>query len=191
MPIGLDTAPASSARVGSGGAGRQIPLFFTGRSFEWALVAAVVVTLIGFFLREFQLVQAYAERSSVKTTLGALRIAIVVEHVRTQTAGLQPPTAITVTSTQHSSVASPFLLLAQQPKVSTPTETAAFESSVPQGYWVFGSTCRCVGYRPLHDQGKAASGRSGMVWFNLVRQGAGPNQLVAQEAYVWNGELLN
>jgi hypothetical protein len=181
----------ASGSSASGKAGRQIPLFFTGRSFEWALVAAVLLVLIGVFLREFQKVQAYAERASVKTTLGALRIAIVVDYVQAQTAGVQPQTTPTVTSAQHTAVKNPFLLLAQPPKVSTPTETAAFESSVPAGFWVFEATCRCIGYRPQHEHGRAALGRSGMVWFNLVHHGSGPNQLVAQEAYEWNGELLN
>jgi hypothetical protein len=187
----LDAAPAPGARAGGGGAGRQIPLFFTGRSFEWALVAAVVLTLMGLFLREFQLVQAHAERSAVKTTLGALRIAMVVDHVRVQTAGVQPSATVSVTSAQHNLVRNPFLLLAQPPQVSTPTQAAAFESSVPSGHWVFEATCRCIGYKPQHDHGKAALGRSGMVWFNLIHQGSGPSQLVAQEAYEWNGELLN
>lgn len=149
---------------------------------EWSLLALVILVLGLVFAWQVRVLQGQAELSAVKTTLGALRTALVLEHLRTRvqtkaqsTEPLQP---------------NPFELLQRLPVnyrgVTGPLEAAA----IPAGSWVFDSQCPCVGYLPLYTEGFSSPSGDVMVWF-LLNGAPGPLQLTAKEAYRWQDEALN
>ena len=51
---------------------------------EWTILALVVLLLVLVFARQMRILQGQAELSAIKTTLGALRTAFVLDHLRKQ-----------------------------------------------------------------------------------------------------------
>ena len=149
---------------------------------EWSMLVGVIVVLMLVFVREMRVMQGQGELAAVRSTLGALRTALVIEYLhKNVTAGTS-----SVALTQRN----PFELLQRHPVnyfgVLTPAEAVA----VPAGSWVFEPVCVCVGYRPIYDQWFDSPSGAGMAWYQL--SGApGPLQLTAKEAYVWQGQLMN
>ena len=106
--------------------------WLTRRAMEWMLVLALVLILMGIFIRQVRVVQAQAEVAAVKSTLGALRMALVLDfvHINTPRGGAaeSPKTTLSnsgiVTSAQHN----PFLRLAQVPANYLDTGAANYSS---------------------------------------------------------------
>jgi len=149
---------------------------------EWSLVAGVIAVLAFLFLREMRVLQGQSELAAVKTTLGALRTAFVIDHLQKNIAAAKSITTVTQRN--------PFELLQRRP-VNYAGEMHPTQSITPQpGTWVFDSDCSCIGYLPIYDQWFDSPNGDTMAWFQVI--GAlGPLQLRARESYVWQGQVMN
>jgi hypothetical protein len=149
---------------------------------EWSLLVLVILVLGLVFAWQVRVLQGQAELSAIKTTLGALRTALVLEHLRTRA---QANTTVTEQLQPN-----PFELLQRLPVnyrgVMGPVEAA----TVPSGSWVFDPKCTCVGYLPLYAEWFDSPSGDVMAWYQLSGT-PGPQQLVAKETYRWNGELVD
>jgi len=144
-----------------------------GRPLEWLTVASLLLALIGAFVHYSRSVQNQAELSAIKSTVGALRVAMVVEHLRQQAA-----------SSKNASDAgvNPFKLLSQSPASYVGEVVLAQSSLVPPGGWLFAPDCVCVGYRPQDASALDGAPVDGLVWFE-VRRNHGLLQLFPKENY--------
>ena len=149
---------------------------------EWALVAVVIVLLGGMFFRQVRAVQGQGELAAIKSTLGALRTALVIDHLkRTIDAGKAAAAA---------PQANPFELLQRRPANYLGEMNGAQALTEPGGNWVFDPACPCVGYLPLSGQWLESRSGDSMLWFELI--GApGPVQLTAREPYLWQGNAVD
>lgn len=152
------------------------------RMVEWALAAAVMVVMILLFAREVRVVQGQSELAAVKATLGALRTALVLEHLQKNMASGNSAVALE----QHN----PFELLRQRPPNYRGEMSAAQALAAPPGSWVFDPLCVCIGYLPMEAEWFDSPSGELMAWYR-VSGAPGLLQLVAKEAYVWQGELIN
>ena len=136
--------------------------------------------------RDYGDVQAQVEGAAIKTNLGGLRTALVIDYLAQQVAvshGIgraNPGVAVQP---------NPFLLLHRMPANYVGEMRVADAANLPPGSWLFDSTCTCIAYRPLYPEWLSSPSGSDVLWFDVV--GApGPLQLAPREAYVWKGELL-
>lgn len=149
---------------------------------EWSLLAGVIVVLVVVFGREVRLVQAQGEVAAIRSTLGALRTALVIDHLQKSVAS--PDAALASPATN------PFELLPRRPANYLGEMTAEQLRAGQPGSWVFDPGCGCVGYLPLYVQGFESPSGDTLVWFRLT--GApGPLQLTAKESYIWQGSVLD
>ena len=149
------------------------------RLVERGLVCGVIVLVIAALDSRIRALQAQAEVAALRSTLGALRTALVLDHMQWQ---LRP---------QNKAIErNPFLLLEQIPAnyAGTPTQQGALEG-LP-GQWVFDPVCACVGYTPAHAQWTADAGPVTAVWFH-TSAAPGPLQLTASARYTWQDETLD
>jgi hypothetical protein len=156
--------------------------FLNVRLVEWSLVAMLIMVLILAFLHQARAVQRQAELSAVRTTLGALRTAFVIQHLQLASA----------TSGQSVVVAqrNPFELLERRP-VNYFGEIRSLDTTmVPPGNWVFDAVCGCVGYMPADAEAFDSPGGELMAWYR-VEANSGPLQLTAKEVYLWQGQVMN
>ena len=159
----------------------EVP-FGTRRMVEWMIVTGVILLLVLVFARQMRVVQGQAELSAVRTTLGALRTALVLDYLRTEVA----LKATSVVSAQHN----PFELLQRYPVNYIGEMSPEQAAAAPAGSWVFDPDCLCVGYLPIWGEWFDSPSGDGMAWYRI--SGApGPLQLRAKEAYVWQGQELN
>ena len=131
-------------------------------------------------------VQAQVEGSAIKTNLGGLRTAFVIDYLAQQTAVSQaggPPSQGTAVHPN------PFLLLHRMPSNYVGEMNMAEAMNLPPGSWLFDPACLCIGYRPLYPEWLGSPSGASMLWFDVVRS-PGPLQLMPREAYVWKGEVL-
>lgn len=157
------------------------PVRFSSRVVEWGLLVLVLLVVALMFLRQVRLVQGQAEVAAVKTTLAALRTAMVVDHIRAQVAGAQGAVA----ATQRN----PFFLL-QSPPLNYLGEMAQeAAASAAAGSWVYAIDCACVGYLPIDAQQLFSPDGTSVVWYR-VGKGPGPRQLDATQAYTLQGQRL-
>ncbi len=159
----------------------EVP-FRSRRMVEWMIVTSVILLLVLVFARQMRVVQEQAELSTVRTTLGALRTALVINYLRKQVSSKDA----SVVSVQHN----PFELLQRYP-VNYIGEMSPEQAAVaPAGSWVFDPDCVCVGYLPFRAEWFDSPSGDSMLWYRI--SGApGPLQLRAKEAYVWQGQKLN
>jgi hypothetical protein len=157
-------------------------VFFNQRLVEWSLVALLMGALVVGFLHQVRVVQRQAEFANIRTTLGALRTAFVMQHLQAQMPG------------QNQSVApmqrNPFDLLAQRPVNYRGVIDAKNLSLLPAGGWVFDPVCGCIGYLPLDASEFDSASGDAVAWF-VVNTSSLPFQLTAKEAYVWQGQVLD
>jgi len=159
---------------------KELPTW--SRLTEWSLVVGVIIVLILVFGRQMRVMQAQSELATVKSTIGALRSAFVIDYLHKSVA----VTGQSVVFLQQN----PFELLQRRPanyageKHLSPAETSA------AGVWIFDTQCSCVGYTPIYDHGLSSPSGDPMLWFR-VTVASGPLQLLAKETYVWQGEALN
>lgn len=152
------------------------------RLVEWSVLAGVIVVLGVVFVRQVCAVQGQAELAAVKSTLGALRTAFVIDYSRKHTrAGSSALVAAQL---------NPFELLESHPVNYRGVMTAVEAAKAPMSGWVFDPVCVCVGYLPLDDLWFDSPARDDMAWYQ-VSGAPGPLQLTAKEAYVWQGKVVN
>jgi hypothetical protein len=150
------------------------------RLLEWSLILVVVLLASGFFVREFRFVQGQGELAAVKTTLGALRTALLLDHLKRAVDGKADTAALQ---------RNPFLLLAPVP-ANYAGALSSMQGQVPQpGSWVFDAYCHCIGYEPLYPQALATQSDAPAVWFR-VSAPPGPLQITAMQSYFWLGQPL-
>lgn len=156
--------------------------FLNLRLVEWSLVAILIMVLVLVFLRQVRVVQRQAELAAVRTTLGVLRTAFVIQHLQLASATQGAPVVVTQRN--------PFKLL-QNRQANYFGETSVVENLlVPPGNWVFDATCGCVGYMPADSVEFDSPSGEAMAWYR-VDAGPGPLQLTAKEAYAWQGQVMN
>ncbi len=154
------------------------------RSAEWSVLIAVILLLIGLFAREITDVQGQAEGAAVKATLGALRVAFVVEQVHVSSRVGNSPNAKVRRR-------NPFNLL-QVPPANYVGETSGDNAgSGPPGSWSFNANCDCIAYVPMTDQWFSSASGDPVAYFQIRETGNGPLQLVGREAYFWRGSVLD
>ena len=152
------------------------------RTLEWSVLIGVVLVLMLVFFRQVRVLQGQAELSAVKTTLGALRTALVLEYLHQRVQGGSQASV----PLQHN----PFELLERQPVNYRGVMGAIEAVAAPAGSWVFDSSCICVGYLPLYGEWLDSPRGDVMAWYQ-VSGAPGPLQLTAKEAYRWQDERLD
>jgi len=150
------------------------------RLLEWALVAAVLVALIGAFERQVEVVQGQAERLTVQLTLKALRDTLTLEQLRK---AMRPPVASTAPKTIN-----PFALLQGVPNFAG-SATMATVGTVAPGNWVFDPDCGCIGYRLRYPQGLEPAQEADAIWFQ-VEAVNGVVRLAPKGSYRWFEQVL-
>ena len=162
--------------------------FSLGRHMVTAFMVAGVmsVLVVKSGQRDYSEVQAQVEGAAIKTNLGGLRTAFIIDYLAHQVAvtpGAGPSQPMTGQQTN------PFLLLHRIPSNYAGEMQAVEVRNLPPGSWLFDPACPCIAYRPLHPEWLASPSGAGVLWFDVV--GApGPLQLTPREAYVWKGEAL-
>ena len=149
---------------------------------EWALLGAVILVLILVLVRQQRRVQGQAELAAIRSTLGALRVAFVLDQLRANTT--QPQAAV-VTGQRN-----PFHLLQSAPVNYRGEMNASKVANLQPGSWLYDPECGCIGYRPIDPQWLSGASDAASVWYR-VSGGTGVLQLVAMDAYRWQGEALN
>lgn len=149
---------------------------------EWSLLAGVIVVLALVFVRQVRVLQGQAELAAVRSTLGALRTALVIDDLKQKAAGKS--------SSAARMQRNPFEMLQRHPVTYRGVMINFEAASVPAGSWVFEPVCACVGYVPMDDQWFESPSGQGMAWYQLS-SGSWPVQLTAKEAYIWRGQAMN
>ncbi|MBK9442634.1 MAG: hypothetical protein IPN53_15600 [Comamonadaceae bacterium] len=150
---------------------------------EWGIAALLVAIVVVVFMKYMREVQAQGEYAAVRTTLGALRTALVIDHLLRHVAPVADSGVAKLSR-------SPFDLLARHPANYAGVFSGGKAQGVPAGSWVFDPVCPCVGYRPLDDGWLDSPSGDVMAWYQL--SGApGPLQLTARERYRWQDQVLD
>lgn len=155
---------------------------WSGRVLEWGMVVLVLLTLMGVFERHVQGVQSQGEFAAVKSTLGALRTALVLDFLQ-QTVHTASPNVV-------AQQRNPFLLLKAVPANYAGEFGALHMETVAPGSWVFDPNCGCIGYLPMYPQGLESPAPTPVIWFK-VGGAPGPLQMTAMDTYLWQGQVLN
>lgn len=156
--------------------------WLTRRSAEWSLLVVTILVLIGVFGQQFRVVQAQGELAAIKSTVGALRTALVIDHLKH---AVGPGPQFVGISQRN-----PFLVLDHIPANYAGVLIELNAEAVPPGNWVFDSFCHCVGYQPMYPYALDGARDAAMVWFR-VSDPPGPLQITPLQAYRWQGELVN
>ena len=152
------------------------------RAVEWSLLVLVILVLMAAFAHQLRVVQAQGELAAIKTTLGALRTALVIDHLQ----------AATTSKGQLVEIAqrNPFLLLDHVPGNYVGAMAGSNADTLPPGNWVFDAYCNCIGYGPMYPFALTEGGGAPTLWFRISAP-PGPLQISPVQAYRWQGELLN
>ena len=152
------------------------------RMVEWGILAVLVVVLVGIFGHYVRLIRGQGERAAVVSTLGALRTALVIDHL--QRAANPGSTG------QPLERVNPFLALQTLPLNYGGEMSVTQALLAPAGSWVFDPQCACIGYVPQDPEWHSAAAGAAVLWFK-VSSGPGPRALTAQAPYVWQGTELH
>ncbi|MBB1074281.1 hypothetical protein HUU62_07610 [Rhodoferax sp. 4810] len=152
------------------------------RPAEWLLMALLIVVLLMVFMRYVRQVQGQSELAAIKTTLGALRTALVIGHLQQQVLPAREP-GLPLTR-------NPFELVKQKPGNYLWVLSKEEAALVPPGSWVYVEGCPCVGYLPLDDLWLDSPSSDPMIWFEVTGM-PGVLQLVPKERYLWGGYLVD
>ena len=149
------------------------------RLFERCLLVALIGVVVWVLFDKARDVRSAAELSAFRQSLGALRVALVMDRMRASMSGGAASSAVT---------RNPFLLLQHEPAgyAGNVSLADAETGNVASGAWFFDIRCSCVGYRPRDGSHlQAASGSTVMV-FSLSSSAL----LSAREPYRWRGEVV-
>ena len=152
------------------------------RLVEWSLLIVLISILILVFGREIRVLQGQAELARFKASVGALRTALVLQHLQQQAR----PDAQSVAFVQRN----PFRLLEREPANYAGEIGAAALPQVAPGDWVFDAACGCIGYAPLQPQWLDSPSGESMVWLR-VSAPPGPLRLALKEPYRWQGQAMD
>jgi hypothetical protein len=147
---------------------------------EWSLLLLVILVVAAVFVRQFRYVQGQGELAALKTTLGALRTALLLDHLKQAVddpAGLRPVQR------------NPFLLLAPVPANYAGALASAKGQGLRPGTWVFDAYCHCIGYEPLYPYALDLASDAPTLWFRISAP-PGPLQIQAMQTTLWQGQPL-
>jgi hypothetical protein len=145
---------------------------------EWSLLVLVLGVVVWAFGHQVRVVQGMGERAAVQSTLGAVRTALVIDHMQTSMRSADTGNAVRQNN--------PFLLLRSSPANYAGNTTRADMEAVAPGSWVFDPDCVCIGYRLLYPQWLESPVGAEGVWFR-IESTAGPLQVTPLERYLWQG----
>jgi hypothetical protein len=148
---------------------------------EWCLLALVVLGFVGVFGHYAKRVHSQAERAAVLTTLGALRTAMVLEHLQT---AMGDASAKVLLQSDN-----PFDALEQYPASYAGQVKGRDVGAVVPGQWVFDAQCGCIGYKPLYLDWLESREHLDTLWFQR-RKGGSASLLVPLDRYVWHDQLV-
>ena len=149
------------------------------RFWERCLLLTLVGMVVWVMVDKARDVRSAAELSAFRQSLGALRVALVLDRMRASMAGRAANNAVTP---------NPFLLLEHAPAgyAGNVSLADAEAGNFAAGAWFFDIRCSCIGYRPRDESHfQAASGSTVMV-FPL----SAPDMLYPRESYRWRGEVV-
>lgn len=150
------------------------------RLFEWCLLAALIAVIVWAVFDKARDLRSAAELNAFRYSLGALRVALVLDQVKVGISGVGADSA---------AMRNPFMLLDRRPGIySGEVTVAAAEAGViAPGAWFYDGECPCIGYRPRDDRRFLAASGSPVMLFRLT-----PARLLpAREPYLWRGELVD
>lgn len=157
-------------------AGRSSGGYF-GRYLERGLVFGFIVLVVVVLDSRMQAMQAHAEVAAMRSTLGALRTALVLDHLQRQLSPQKTPVE-----------RNPFLLLNPTPANYAGSKPAQSLPGDAPGQWVFDPVCLCVGYAPVYARWAGDAGQVAVLWFR-VSAPPGPLQVTATARYTWQDEV--
>lgn len=146
-------------------------------------MAALIVVLLFVFLRYAHQVQVQAELAAIKSTVGSLRTALVVDHLQRQVAATRGA------GLPVNPAANPFELVSQKPLGYVGELDQVQAATAPPGSWFFAIDCGCIGYRPMDDASLNSPASDPVIWY-LVTGYPGVLQLTPKDRYRWNKEML-
>lgn len=150
------------------------------RLWERCLLLALVGVVVWALVDKARDMRSAAELNAFRYSLGALRVALVLDRMRT---------AVGEGAAVGAAPRNPFPLLARQPatyagEISLP---AAKAGAIAPGAWFFDGGCPCIGYRPRDERRFLAVSGSSLLIFQL----SSANVLAAREPYLWRGEIVD
>jgi hypothetical protein len=154
---------------------------YSRRAMEWTLMLIVILAVMGYFFREFRMVQAQGELAAVKTTLGSLRTSLLFDFLKRQA----ERTDAAVPMQRN-----PFLLLDHLPGNYSGALASAKGQVMQPGSWVFDSYCNCIGYEPQYPYGMSTPEDARAIWFRISPP-PGPLQINPMQNYQWAGQLVD
>lgn len=159
------------------------------RAVEWSIVAAVLMGLVWALEYHARVVREQGERVAVRTTLNALRMALVLEHLMAQVRAKDPvgtpPSAAPTAPGKN-----PFTLLQTVPPNYAGERAQRDIFQVPPGSWVFDPECACVGYRLLYPRGLEPAQTADAIWLHVTVD-AGTPRLQPLDNYRWLGQRVH
>ena len=162
------------------------------RTVEWTLLIGLILALILLFSRQLREVQGQAEAASIKSTLGALRVAFIINQLQTSRIPTNTGTgAQTDPITGVLKQRNPFELLQSRPPNYVGEIPAVEGSQAPPGSWSFNAECDCIAYQPVNDRWFYSPIGDTSASFKIVGSAGSPLQLVAKEVYLWRGQVLD
>lgn len=148
-------------------------------------MAVLVVVLGAVFVHQAREVRGQAELAQIKSTLGALRTALVVAHLESAVAGNRAQGGA-VAQVQRN----PFAVLQQRPPNYVGLAGPEALAALPGGSWVFDPECSCIGYRPTEAAWLQSPEGAGALWFRVVSS-SGPLLITARQPYIWMSQAVD
>lgn len=155
--------------------------FWSRRMLEWTVVGAVVLAVVLLLVRQANVVKGQAELAAIRSTLAALRTALVIDHLQ-RTARTEETDSVHVQR-------NPFELLQNRMPNYVGMLSAREVESLPAGAWMYAPECACLAYRPMDMEWFFSPDGSGVAWFH-VSSPPGLMQISARVAYQWQKTLL-
>lgn len=155
--------------------------FWSRRMLEWMIVAAVVLAVSVLLIRQANVVKGQAELAAIRSTLAALRTALVVDHLQRS--------ANRVDTTFAPVQRNPFELLQNRPPNYLGLLPSSEVERLPPGGWLFDPACACIAYRPIDVAWFYSPDGSAFAWFQ-VSAPPGPLLISHRAAYRWRDDWL-
>jgi hypothetical protein len=159
---------------------------------EWGVLLALILVVVGVGYAQTQRLRGEAELARLRSTLGALRTALVVAHLEHEVAA-QKKGSMGLATTDAPELRpvsrNPFLALERLPPNYLGESNPLALVDLPGGNWVFDADCQCIGYRPSEAGWLEAPANAVALWFQ-VGAPPGPLQITASHSYVWMGQKV-
>lgn len=108
---------------------------------EWIILSFVVLVITGILGYKLQKIHSQTELAAAQYTVGSLRTAMVLEHLR-----------LKVDQDEEPRLRNPFELLDPIPSNFVGERAMTEAHTVPPGHWFFDPFCECIAYRLLYSE---------------------------------------